>query len=345
MRRIPAIDGLRTLAVMSVIALHSGWGVAGGYLGVDVFFVLSGFLITTVLLREQERAGRISIGKFYWHRFVRLAPASLFAATSYLIAAAVFFPDAFTKHLWEALQAVTYVMNINLIRWWGSTGYLNHTWSLAIEEQFYLIWAPLAAAALVFFGRRGVFVSAAFGIVIVASWRFSFSADADTDLAFWRVYHGFDTRCDELLVGCLLAASYSPKLGDIASRTWLFPFAFLAYGIMSFGDVKQFVLSPFGLLSIALASAWLIAGLASERSNLLGKVLSMRPFVYIGALSYAMYLWNWLLIKLLTDLQVENAQNIAFVGTMIAAAISYHFVEVPARSLRAWNPFSKLSTA
>ena len=262
-----------------------------------------------------------------------------------VVIASVVFQQEIQKHLWEALHAITYVMNINIINWWGATGYLNHTWSLAIEEQFYLIWAPLTVLAAGLYGRRGVALSAVCAIIAVVLWRYSISLWPNRDLAFWRVYHGFDTRCDELLIGCLLAATFDRRVADLASRTWVIPSGFLIYGMFNFGNGAEFVLSPFGLTSVAIAAAWIIIGLASQRRSWLSIALSSPAMVYIGKLSYAMYLWNWLLIKLMTTLGVDHGRTIAFAGTLIAAAISYHLVEKPAARLRDWRPFLQNAAA
>ncbi|HWW54174.1 MAG TPA: acyltransferase, partial [Acidimicrobiales bacterium] len=210
---LPAIDGLRALAVIAVVAYHLGlpWA-RGGFLGVDLFFVLSGFLITGLLLREREQTGRIDLGHFYARRARRLLPALflVLAAVSTWVAATGTTPDL-TSVRSDALAALAYVANWRLVL--SHSGYfaqfsapspLRHAWSLAIEEQYYLVW-PILLLGLMRLGRGSrratVLATLVLAVLSASAMAVMYHPGADPS----RIYYGTDTRAFELLVGALLA--------------------------------------------------------------------------------------------------------------------------------------------
>src|SRR6266850_221126 len=203
--RLPTLDGLRGVAVLSVMAFHAGSGVIkGGHLGVDLFFVLSGFLITSLLLREQQRNGFISLRLFYVRRALRLLPALLLVILSCLIyEKAIVSSSPWAEVPKGAFYSLFYSSNwYQALNGMGTLGVLSHTWSLSIEEQFYILWPP-AISLLLWQGckRTYVLLFVGAGTAAVAVHRAMLWRGGAT---FERVYAGFDTRADSVLIGCLV---------------------------------------------------------------------------------------------------------------------------------------------
>ena len=196
--RLASLDGIRAFAVLAVMADHTGLGFArAGYLGVDVFFVLSGYLITTILLDEQDRTGSISLRRFYGRRALRLYPALVLTCLLALILTPGRVPGA------SILVALTYLQDIAISTGGWHTGFgLWHTWSLAIEEQFYLLW-PLAVILGARLGRRFLIWVAALGAGygVVALWVWFTPTSSPTSPVYFRP----DARAGAILLGCLLA--------------------------------------------------------------------------------------------------------------------------------------------
>src|SRR3954454_3781005 len=214
--RLPALDGLRALAVLAVLAAHAGIpGVSGGFLGVDVFFVLSGYLITSLLLDEDARRGRLELLAFWARRARRLLPAALAMITAVVAARPLFPPDSVVGLRGDATSAALWSSNWR----WGLQGTdyfaaggggspLQHTWSLAVEEQFYLLWPCVLLAILSSAGGRGDRRRRVVGLAATTGAAASavFTMVASNRLAPGRVYFGADTRAQELLIGAALAA-------------------------------------------------------------------------------------------------------------------------------------------
>src|SRR5262245_21094061 len=198
----PELDGLRAVAVMSVLLMHGGMpGFHWGYIGVDLFFVLSGYLITSILLREQLRTGQISLLSFYQRRALRLFPALAVLCIVFLAYAFFVLRDP-TQGLREIVVVALYLSNWTRAAGLNFPEWLGHTWSLAIEEQFYLLW-PLVLLAISA-ARRPIplLLAVAGAIVAVSCWRLTLVMHgASTD----RLYNGTDTRADALLMGVALA--------------------------------------------------------------------------------------------------------------------------------------------
>jgi peptidoglycan/LPS O-acetylase OafA/YrhL/cytochrome c-type biogenesis protein CcmH/NrfG len=329
----PSLDGLRAIAILLVIAYHDR-ALKGGFLGVDVFFVLSGFLITSILLREWGTTGSIQLRKFYLRRFLRLAPAlSLFVLGAWAVTHWI--QPGLSGQLtgrWAGL-ALLYVSNLAIA--FGREyplGEVSICWSLALEEQFYLLW-PLSLRTLL---RRGLsrntvaliiaaFVAGALGL------RYLLLARHPGDPGLWlRVYFGPDTRGDGLLMGCLLALLFrQPPSGRLASATVLggvVGTGVLAY-LASTREIADFVAHPL-LFSVSGAAAVLVL-LGALTPGLLKRALELPLLVWIGQLSYSLYLWHALSIDLLVR-EGPIRQHAFMFGI---AAASHYLLERPVLGL------------
>ena len=340
MRHVPELDGIRAIAVGAVVLFHaenvphaSGW-----FLGVDVFFVLSGYLITALLAAEFDRTGTIALLRFYGRRFLRLTPALLLLLLAYLaLAPALFRDQGTTAHSRDALIAGLYLSDY-AFAFWKHPEALSHTWSLAVEEHFYLLWPPLLLLAL---GRlRSVVLAVGIAYVAFAVWRgFNFWA-FDWQTAYYR----FDTRFAGILLGAWLALWLRQRAGK--ERGWegrvALPLSLVAMaGIgaaMWFAAWKDPLAAQWALPAVEFATAALIFAVASGGEVRRGPVLAVlgwRPLVWIGTLSYGIYLWHYP-ISLLTREAMPYwlSATTCFVAATFLAWVSYHSIERLARSLR-----------
>jgi len=341
--RRPGLDGLRAIAVMLVVGYHVWPAVfAGGELGVEVFFVLSGFLITWTLLDEYHLRHHIDLPAFYLRRAARLLPALGLLLVVYLFIAVVFFPAASRGQMaWSAGVAATYGTSWALALGHPVAAGLGHLWSLAVEEQFYLLW-PLVLLVVV---RRtsARHVAGAAAVLAVASmcarellWRHGAS--------FGRVYFGFDTRCSSLLLGCALGAVLANGgFSQLVRRTTglragaLVAGAFLAWSV--FRNVPRLAgASPQAAFGVAaIASGVILLWVVAERGAGRAAWLDHRTFVYIGQRSYGIYLWHFALIDLVHARWPQSGAPgavAAVVVALIAADLSFRHVEQPALALR-----------
>ena len=330
------IEGLRAVAVLLVVLYHCGVGLlGGGYVGVDVFFVISGFLITGLLLREATATGRISIVGFYARRFLRLLPAAVLVTAATVAAAWAWLPPLRTPQIaLDGLFATVYGVNYRLAA--VGTDYLNadaapsplqHFWSLAVEEQFYVVWPLLLMAAFAARRRRGVAV--ALTAVVVVSFALSvWQTRADSTWA----YFGLHTRAWELGVGALVAV-----LGLRLPRRAATALTAAGLGAVAVAAVVFTAETPFpgyAALLPVLGTAAVLAGGTTAPSGL----LSEAPLQAIGRLSYSWYLWHWPFLMIgpaALGRPAGTALNLALAGAaLVAAALTYALVENPVRHLR-----------
>ena len=342
----PALDGLRALAVASVIAYHFGYGWAkGGYLGVDTFFVLSGFLITSLLLAEFSRDSRINLRSFWARRARRLLPA-LFVVLAAIAAYGKWWMPAESRGALrgDGLAALFYSANWRFIfehssyfSLFASPSMLEHTWSLAIEEQFYLLWPLIVVACLALGrGRRAPLAVLATATVIASALLMAHLAGADPS----RAYFGTDTRVHSLLVGAVLALVLERRHVDVTGvggRILRCMGALALLGVVAayvtIGDGRLFMYRG-GFLVFALGVAVVIAA-AVQPHGPVRALLSLAPLVWIGTISYGLYLWHWPVQLVLTPNRIHLdgvALDLARVGVTVACAtVSYFAVELPIR--------------
>jgi peptidoglycan/LPS O-acetylase OafA/YrhL len=331
----PALDGLRALAVIAVLVYHQAH-LGGGFLGVDVFFVLSGFLITSLLLIDHQNTGRVISFGFWRRRARRLYPALLvLLAIAALYAATVAQPQnlkAIRNGSWATLLYVQNYWLIDHPRDFASP--LNHTWSLSIEEQFYLVW-PLVLAALIGLTRRTRWLVTAILALALASAAIMFYRYTTTHTT-GSSYASTETRAQELLIGAALAAVLLRR--RIAGSRYLdfaglVAFAFLVVLVFTGSNQKDFLYRG-GFLLVAVASAVLITAIVSE-NGLLRTALSWKPLVAIGLISYGLYLYHVPLFGFVDAQDVvrnEAGLVVMKIGlALIVATASYFLIERPIR--------------
>jgi peptidoglycan/LPS O-acetylase OafA/YrhL len=360
--RFSALDGIRAFAVLGVMFFHAGVSWAqGGLLGVDVFFVLSGFLITSLLCREYGRAGTIALRAFWVRRARRLVPALLVLLLGVALFAHVYASSIDVGSLRkDALATLLYVANWRYI--FSGQGYfamaqapsaLLHTWTLGIEEQYYLLWPLVALFVLRRRGPRGLAVVAGVGalasaVEMVALYGAGFSVD--------RLYYGTDTRAQALLVGSFLAAlgavgrpagagfsilpagwAVTARMRRLISLAGLAGAAVLLWAGHTLLGTDR-VLYCGGFLLVACSAGAVIAAVVTGPTSILGRVCSLPPLVFVGRISYGLYLYHWPLFLVIdnahTGLGGAQLLGARFAATFVAATLSWFLVETPIRRLR-----------
>ena len=333
------IDGLRAVAILPVVFYHSGLGLfPGGYVGVDVFFVISGFLITGVIAREVD-AGRFSILSFYERRARRIMPALMVMLAFVLCAASyAFFPSDFAKLPQSALMATLFVSNIGFFL---ETGYfagsaetmpLLHTWSLAVEEQFYLGFPILLILIARFAPARRVAI-----LMVIALLSFALAVVTQASGSGFAFYL-LPPRAWELFIGALLALGAFPAIKPRWLREGVAFAGLVAIGYAALAFDKTTIFPGLNALFPVLGAAALI--LCAPRTAV-GRLLETGPMVGIGLISYSLYLWHWPLIvftEYVTDVRLVGGVSVAVISaSFLAAFLSWRYVERPFRSTVAFD--------
>jgi peptidoglycan/LPS O-acetylase OafA/YrhL len=369
---IPALDGLRALAVALVLAEHGGIpGMGGGFLGVDVFFVLSGFLITSLLLDELRHAGRIDLTGFWIRRARRLLPALVLMVLTVAAARELLPNQSLTGLRSDAIAAFLWVANWRFVA--QKTDYftqgappspLQHAWSLGVEEQYYFVWPVLLIAVTLLLAARArryfrratvggvrfaIFLIASLGALASAAAAIVFTTDATRD----RTYFGTDTRAQALLVGsaaaallvrdwpslnrgwCLIRTRWGRRVARFLPVVGLAGLAALTHYAM--GSAIEF---RHGLLiAVAVAAVLVVAPVALEQRGAVARVLAWRPLVWLGTISYGVYLWHWPIFLALNGERTGWSGAGLFAArcgaTVAVAAVSYWVIEQP---IRRWRP-------
>ncbi|HRG98742.1 MAG TPA: acyltransferase, partial [Polyangiaceae bacterium] len=341
---VPALDGLRGAAVLGVLFFHSEGALPGGYLGVDLFFVLSGYLITSLLVAEHARTAAVALGPFWVRRARRLLPAVLA-----LMPAIGLYCAVWAKHgelagvRRDALATLGYVANWRAIftnkSYWdlfAAPSPLEHTWSLAIEEQFYVLW-PLACWAALRRSRRALLalsLALAAASVALMAWRYAPGHTA-------RVYLGTDTRASGMLLGAALACVLTPERRLEGARGRLLDAgSFLALALLAVAWARLDGESPWlyrgGFLACELACLTLIAAAVLRPGGPLSRAFSVGPLRAVGNVSYGVYLWHWPIFVVLTPERVHLSAlplgALRFALTFAIAALSLRVLERPIRT-------------
>ncbi|CAM4016755.1 acyltransferase family protein [Mesobacillus zeae] len=369
-RYIAGLDGLRALAVLSVIAYHFNFSWAsGGFLGVDIFFVLSGYLITSLILPDHDHPFEFSLKKFWIGRIRRLLPAAYVMIMSTFVWVVLFHRELLTTVRGDTIASIFYGSN-----WWfifhklsyfdsmGSPSPIKNLWSLAIEEQFYLVWPLVVLAGLHILKKRSRFSTFVLAGAFCSALLMAVLYEPGSDPS--RVYYGTDTRSFELLIGCWLALVWpmkrlSTKKVSANLKNKLNITSAISFGIfilcVVFVDEYQTFLYWGGMLLVCLNAAVLIACVCHPSSSL-GQLLSWKPLRWIGTRSYGIYLWHYPVIVLGTPVY-EIGQPVYWrvalqlIITFGIAEISYRFIEMPIRKhgllpfLRQLHPSLKWSSA
>ena len=340
----PSLDGVRALAVTSVALYHAGVGFAGGgFLGVDIFFVLSGYLISTLLVREFAVSGSVSLGSFWCRRVTRLLPALLVMVAVVLTVAVVAGNGSISETTRsDAIGTLLYSQNwAEILR--GESYFelfelpspFIHTWSLAIEEQWYLLW-PVVVAIAVQRDRLLLWMTLA-AAGFSALWMSYLATPEDPS----RAYYGTDARAQALLIGSAAALAMSRKrfftsargvkVMSVASMVGLLG----CLGLVVTVDDEQLWMYRGGFTLAALMSVMLIVGIRQSPASVTARLIAARPLAHLGRVSYGLYLWHWP-VFIATDALWPTGNGVQLVITKLAAcyvvaAMSFICVERPMR--------------
>jgi peptidoglycan/LPS O-acetylase OafA/YrhL len=325
----------------------------GGFLGVDLFFVLSGYLITSLLLVEWEARNRIDLLRFWMRRARRLLPALVVVVLASLILASIFARQDLAHTRSDVVSSLLYYMNWHLIaanhsyfNVMGNPSLLGHVWSLAVEEQFYIVWPLILVPCLVLVGRRRLPMLVIAGIAASATLMWIlYTPGSDPS----RVYYGTDTRAFLLLMGILLALvwPYIERLKDAVPLLELFGVAALVGTVLLFRNLHDFDPTFYrgGDLAAAFCFVVLISAVAHPRTGI-GRAMGVAPLRWIGERSYGIYLWHFPIILLVAGVNVRSSFWIVLAEAAVviaAAALSFRYVEEPIRRGRAQRWLSQHS--
>ena len=348
---LPALDGIRALAIAAVVTYHGDiYWTPGGLLGVEVFFVLSGYLITSLLWSELRETRTLAFGTFLKRRARRLLPAVFVMLAVVSAAFVIWWPEEVGRIRGDVAAAATYTSNWYLVgtdhsyfATFARPSPFGHLWSLAIEEQFYLIWPPVLFLLWKALRRRPRNVAIAIVAGVAASVTALVVLYAPGDPS--RIYYGTDTRAAGLLIGAALAVLWRPFSRAPSERKQIRPWmldavtlgsiGFLVYAFMRFDDLAPSTYRP-GLLLVAVATASLIASAVHPAARL-AKTLGMAPMRWLGKRSYSIYIWYFPVFAVTRpgvdyDVTVGAAFAIRLAATVTLAELSYRFVEQPVRN-------------
>ncbi|BBX85798.1 acyltransferase family protein [Mycolicibacterium aubagnense] len=334
----PGLDGLRGTATLCVLAAHlsPSW-CPGAFLYMDMFFVMSAYLITSLLLKRWTKTGNVGFATFYIRRVLRLFPANYAMILSFLVAAYFILDDDFHWHLISAAAAATYVSNWTRAFEAPIPGYLGHTWSLAVEEQFYLIWPVFLTLLLKAIGFRmrlvALLILLGLGFAGWRSWLTVHGASID------RLYNGTDMRGDALLIGCALGVAMAlPKVRGSAAlqRTAKFLAVPSLVALIVGGFATDFHdRAMYAGLSVffTLASACLITALVLPEQSIPHRIFRSPPLVFLGRICYGLYIWHFpIFTVIMFGFAIADPLTVGMIGvplTFAVALLSWRFIESP----------------
>ena len=353
-RYIPAIDGLRAVAVIAVMLYHLGFKwIPGGFLGVDLFFVISGYVITRLLLDSIQRSGGLDLRAFYIARIRRLLPPLVFMIITTTVVVGLWAPDTMRRFLGDAPFALFGGMN-----WWlvfrhtdyfeaiGRPPLLQHTWSLGVEAQFYLLWPLILLVVLKYFGKNKIpgaaLIIAAFsGIALLIV---SLQVDAASASQVSHVYFGTDTHSIGLFLGAALAVSWIPQnlQETVSKKAQDFIDGIGVFGLLGiiaaflFVDETDPTLYKLAFPLAGIFGCAIITSIVHPASRF-APILSSKPFVWIGERSYAIYLWHWVVFQVTRpNFDLEGSEwalySLRILIVFALADISLRVVELPVRT-------------
>jgi len=353
-RYIPAIDGLRAVAVIAVMLYHLGFTwIPGGFLGVDLFFVISGYVITRLLLDSIQRSGGLDLRAFYIARIRRLLPPLVFMIITTTVVVGLWAPDTMRRFLGDTPFALFGGMN-----WWlvfrqtdyfeaiGRPPLLQHTWSLGVEAQFYLVWPLILLLVLRYFGKNKIpgaalLIAAFSGIALLV---LSLQIDAASGSKVSHVYFGTDTHSIGLFLGAALAVRWIPqnlqetvtrKAQDFIDGIGIFGFLGIIAAFL-FIDETDPTLYKLAFPLAGIFGCAIITSIVHPASRF-APILSSKPFVWIGERSYAIYLWHWVVFQVTRpDYDLEGSEwaltALRILIVFALADISLRLVELPIRT-------------
>lgn len=311
MPRDPALDGLRGIAILGVVGYHAGW-LPGGWAGVNLFFALSGYLITSLLLGEWARTRELDLRRFWTHRLARLLPSSVMALVGLLGITWMLHPHDVGEVAFGALVVLGYAANVAVV--WHPFPQTRWAWSLSLEEQFYVLWPVVLVASLRRGASRAAISVGAVALACALGVGRALVSGAHPDWAYALV------RGDELLLGCVLAL-----LGVRLAGGWGVLATALLAGMWLFADPRAGAVTLSGLDSVVLVGA--VAG------GFARPVLAWAPLRLLGRISYALYLWSCGLGAALLQYPGNRVLAVWLTSSVVLAWVSTRYVEEP---VRAW---------
>jgi len=331
----PDIDGLRALAVLAVVFYHSGFDiVSGGYVGVDVFFVISGFLITTIIARELAE-GNFSIVVFYERRMRRILPASIVTVAVCLIVGYLVFETEDLGNL--AHSTIANSLFLSNIYFYMQTGYFDaaaelkpllHTWSLSLEEQYYVVTPMLLMVIARFFNQRHLYFVIPIAVLSFVACVVGTSENQSA------TFYMLTTRGWELLIGSILAIATIPRASSEAAMRLLaiFGLSLILYSMFFFDEQTAF---PGAYAALPTIGTAILIYTGYSGGTPVNRALSFKPIVFVGLISYSLYLWHWPIIvfsRYLKGVALSNLENVAMLVAIFAVSVlSWRYVETPFR--------------
>jgi len=341
---VPELDGMRGVAILAVMIFHAGAPfLQGGFIGVDIFFVLSGFLITSLIINEYDSSSSLNLKNFYMRRLIRLAPALFLLLLVFtLLSALLLSKDKAQSNHIDTIISLFYMSNWARAFSIHPPDYLGHTWSLSIEEQFYILWPLTLLGLLRTFTNRWVIAFIAFSFAISA-WLLRIYL-IDNGSSFERLYNGLDTRADTLMMGCALGVILSSgllsnKIQLVLSK-WLSILAPCVILCLVFISITMTWTNPkmyyWVFFAVEIFTVIILLHLFVNRDSFIHKLLSMKWIVWVGSISYGLYLWHYPIYRVMKSLDYSGYEVITY-GTFITfmvSMLSFYFLEKPILKLK-----------